>query len=312
MKALFGVAMILAAGALAAAAGVYLVMDKKVENLEKRLEPAETAVEPRERAPSTPAAEKLSMLDARVSVIEERIENLPGRRAASPERARVEGMPGALSVPGMPGPGGWEAGEAPLVFEDVGSLSRYVQGRIRKLDGRIKNLEDASETVRKKLENAEKEPKPSFERFAGRLQLDEGQKAAVKNMLVKNQERLLDYLSRPLEDGTIMVDALSEVFYQGMTDPEKAQAMGGNLFKRMLAEKVPGTEKTYLETVETMNDRLSGEMKRIMTQEQAEEFEAWAPKPVDIDLEDEGPLGRYVMEYIQRRQAEEGTAPEEK
>ncbi|MHC5038758.1 MAG: hypothetical protein ACYTHM_15730, partial [Planctomycetota bacterium] len=178
-------------------------------------------------------------------------------------------------------------------------------GTEKALVKKIMKLESQLDKVQKELEKDRPDPKPKFDQFAAKLGLDEGQQAAVKEMLVKGQEELLDHFSRPLPDGTIVMDELADAFYQSMVEPEKGKAELVRLYTRLISEKVPGTDQTYAQVGERLNTRLSREMATVMTASQAEQFRTWAPKPTEIELS-EGPFQRYILAHIQRRQQTPG------
>jgi hypothetical protein len=78
----------------------------------------------------------------------------------------------------------------------------------------------------------------------------------------------------------------------------------GQVFMRLFKEKVPGTDRTYVEVMGEVNQRVVGEMKAVMTTEQQEKYDAWAPDPTDIEIPD-GPIIKHVVQYIKAKGDEE-------
>jgi hypothetical protein len=154
--------------------------------------------------------------------------------------------------------------------------------------------------VETRLEEQGKEEKPKFDRFAGRLELDEEQKGKSKAILVKGQEELLALLQQPLSDGTVFANELAEVFASGAEGDGKAQERLIGLFGRLMTEKVAGTEKTYVAAIEEMNQRMTDDLGRIMTPDQGKKFREWAVKPSDVEMDD-GPLTRFILGKIQEK-----------
>ena len=72
------------------------------------------------------------------------------------------------------------------------------------------------------------------------------------------------------------------------------------VYSRLMTEKVPGSETTYVEAIEDLNVRMTGDLGRMMTPDQAARFREWAVKPSDIEMDD-GPLTRFIVERINQR-----------
>jgi hypothetical protein len=298
MKVLFTLSAVLSLCAFVAASGVWMLTQERMDDLESQCMDArpDPNTQPRALEP-LPSLERVSMLEARLSVLEERLDSLR-EEVASP----APGLP-SDAVPGTPAAGGRRAsgdlGDGPPGLETVSGSETSPEA----LESKVRELEEQISEVQKRLQKGNPDPKPSFERFAARLELDESQKEAVKDALIRGQQELLDKIKLPLADGSVIVDDLAEAFYQSSMNPEEGQKHMMKVFGRLMVEKVPGTETTYLETIEEMNRNISTEMKSFMTDEQSKAFSEWSPKPIDIELDD-GPLAQYIIGYIKKKEEE--------
>jgi hypothetical protein len=299
MKALTVFALVLSVTCLAAASGVYVSLKAEVDALDERLE-LETvqSVQAREASPPEFVPDWVPLLHARVAPLEDRIEDLRRTTAESarPSRGESPGGPGAgpasMTAPGDPGA---EAGAE--------GARGGPQGK-KNLEKKIEDLETRLGEVQKTLEEEKEDKKPKLHQFAARLDLDEHQREATREILIRGNEELLEQMKKPRPDGSTVIDELAEGFYQVMKEPENAEKKLIPLYIRLMTQNVPGQEETYGQLWQGANQRLAGEMKAIMTEEQKQKYDAWSPEPTEIEF-DENPLGQYVMRHIQRRSEEE-------
>jgi hypothetical protein len=301
MKALLVFAFVLSLGCLTAAGGVYVVLKEEMKDLEWQLELAQNPEPARESAPSPQdSPEWVLEMKARVSALEEKVATLQKGAPAAAGRANPAAPLGlGLPLPGAPG-GDAESAEVP----GRAGGPDAAPARKEELERKVKDLESKLGEVQKRLEEDKEEKKPKFSQFAARLGLDDNQKQATSDILRRGKEELLEHLQKPLSDGKILINEFAEIMFQTSQNPKEAEKKGGQIFLRLFSEKVPGTEKTYIETIGELNGRIRSDMKACMNDEQKKKYDEWSPDPTDIELEDD-PINRYLMDYIKRRKEEE-------
>ncbi|MHC4601043.1 MAG: hypothetical protein ACYS47_18780 [Planctomycetota bacterium] len=305
MKALTVFALVLSATCLAAASGVYVSLKAEVDGLDEQLELERVQeAEAREAAAPAPVPDWVPLLEARVATLEDRVDQIRRKGAESVASAGPsgEGLPGA--VPAPRGDSGEAEGEA-----DAGGAKAGPRDK-KDLVKKIEELESRLGEVQKTLDEGKEDKKPKLHQFAARLGLDEHQTEATREILIRGNEELLEHMKRPRSDGSTVIDELAEGFFQVMQDPENAEKKMMPIYIRLMTQNVPGREETYGQLWQATNQRLAGEMKAIMTEEQKKKYDEWSPEPTEIEFDD-NPLGHYVIDYITRRSEEEKAKEEE-
>ncbi|MBI4570116.1 MAG: hypothetical protein HY719_17125 [Planctomycetes bacterium] len=114
--------------------------------------------------------------------------------------------------------------------------------------------------------------KPTMDEMRRELNLDDRQAERVRAEITAAQKKMAEVLLLQLDDGTRMADGITEVFL-GPDDPATKQQKASAWFARLFKEKVPGTEKTYFETLTQEEQRTRAAMSESLTPEQTKELE---------------------------------------
>jgi hypothetical protein len=308
MRSFVVLALALCIPCLAAAAGVYVTLKREVKALEGRLELAgggSSAEAATGAAPSKVEPEWVSRLEARLAELEAKVKALP-RGAGRP------GAPGTAAGTGRHGGPGASAG-FPRGKGPSGGANAAVPGREgaapaekEALEKKVKELESKLGKVQEKLEKRGGEEEDiKYASFAARLDMDEHQKAAAEEILRRGKTELLEHLRKPLPDGTVLIDELAETMYQASKNPEKQNKTGEAVFLRLFSEKVPGTQKTYIETIMAVQERMKTEVKTHLSDGQKKTYDEWSPDLTKVELPDD-PFNKYIMDYMKRRKEQEG------
>jgi hypothetical protein len=295
MKALVVFALATSVCCATATAVVYVTLRGDVEELQWQLELQAQTTE-LQAEDSTPVheeeADRLPRIETRVSLLEKRIQSL-GKGSPERDPNLPPSSSGSVSPTTVRG-----QGENP---DPPGAASEKEASLAKKM----KELESKLGEVQKKLEDNRNDEKPKFSQFAARLDLDPHQRQAVQDILHRGKTELLEHLQRPLPDGTVLIDELADMYFMTSKDPKEAEERGKKVFMRLFSEKVPGTEKTYIEVFGELNGRLKTEMKDRMNDEQKKKYDEWSPNATDIELTDD-PVNKYIMEYVKRKNEESG------
>jgi hypothetical protein len=294
---------VLSAACLAATALIYFLLKEDVRRLEERITladaarpPADHAVPERDLPGSAAAPEPLAReIEARLEALDRALAALERRASAA-----AEGIPAGSAVSAAaPGQGGkGTAGGAASGPEGEGTRPEgsATEAELRK---KIENLESSLRKVENRLED-NKDEKPKLERFAAMLELDEEQTKKTREILTRGQEESLELLKRPLPDGTVFAEEIAEHFAASASGDTKGNEKMLKVFGRLYSEKVPGTDKTFIQVMDEGNARMTEDLGRIMTPEQGKKFRQWAVKPSDVELGN-GPFERYILEWIKNR-----------
>lgn len=282
---------------LSANAVIYVVLKEEVKATEERLQ-LEMAARPAPGQPTpTHDVPGTLLLESRVAGLEQRLDRMNRRLPASSDGA-----------PRRPGSGDGSTGETTdptQGADDMGGPSRpAAPGSTAALHKKLERLEKELAKVQAKVQKEDSEPKPRFDTFAARLELDPTQVRQTQQLLERGQTDMLEIMKRPLPDGSNLADELAEAFSSAMDGSDEGKQKVAGVFQRLVTEKVPGTEKTYLETMEEMNRRLADDMCHLYSPSQVKKFREWGPKPSDIEL-DGGPFQQHIFEYMKRKKAEE-------
>ncbi len=161
------------------------------------------------------------------------------------------------------------------------------------------------EAIRKGVNEvlARQDKKPTIERFAEVLHLDDAQRATVAHEVVGAQKSIVDALSTPMRDGTVPLDELVDLMAEGMRRPGEDVGWG-RFLSRLLAEPFAGTRSTYAQHVDGIKADLKTSLRRSLNDAQWSSFEAWQMDPTEIGNVPGSPYG----DILQRVQERAGTA----
>jgi len=215
------------------------------------------------------AAAGSEALEARIAHLEERAA-AGGTIAAAPPGGSVDmpppGAPGAALPPGVPP----EEGLRALVRQTV--------------------REEADAREKERAEGkAGKEPppgegrKPPLSQIAAELDLDEAQREAVHQAVLRGQEETLALLRTPTPGGRVPLDDLMKALLE---KPENARTQMVEVFGMLATEKVPGSSETYAQRLEGVKKATAENFRRTFTPEQFKAYEKTGQDPLEIQVPD--------------------------
>jgi hypothetical protein len=125
--------------------------------------------------------------------------------------------------------------------------------------------------------------------MAKELMLDPDTQRRVGEIANRTKKEIFDVLRAPRADGTEMAGDLIGAFLSG--DPEKTKAV----FGRLITEKVPGAEQTYLMAVQGIQERAKGQLRGTMGDAVYGRWEHMNVHPENIETGWD-PWGDYIKE----------------
>jgi len=170
-------------------------------------------------------------------------------------------------------------------------------------DDRIKKMIESKVEEEVKKQQSKDQKKPPLSQVAATLGLSEYQREQMRREVVRAQEEMIEVLSIPTSDGTVLIDELLSM-YSGKeaSTPEEAQARMLKIFGRLSSEKVPGSEETYVKRMESVNRRVTDAFRRDLTPEQWTEYEKMGiPDPTEIQVKG-SPWEKAFQEFLKRQQ----------
>ncbi len=186
--------------------------------------------------------------------------------------------PATASMPGMPGSGADPARAAldgPPPEEGLRALVR--QTVKEEMDAR------AGESVEAKAENPGEGRKPPLSQVAAELDLDDSQREAVHQAVLRGQEETIALLRTPTPGGRVPLDDLLKAF---LDRPENVKESVVEVFGMLATEKVPGSEETYAQRLEGVKRSTSEAFRRTFTPEQFKAYERTGQDPLEIQVPD--------------------------
>ncbi len=184
----------------------------------------------------------------------------------------------------------------------VAKLSRMVQNAPAGSSGSGVRKEDIEELIEEKIKNRQPMGKePPLSAVAARLDLTETERNTLETILRQKKNEMMVLLKTPRPDGGNVLDDFADKIIDVMAtgDEQKGKKVFVELFQRLAAEKVPGTDKTYLANILTMQEATRGAFKEALSENQFKTFEALRiENPMDIKIPND-PLGLYLQERAQ-------------
>lgn len=227
-----------------------------------------------------------SALEARLEIVEDDLSRVEAELGALREATRPPpsllglGPDGVGSETPDTGSTGVRAGRAD---REAGAADRpAAASEASREDEAIQEMVEAAVEKKAAQMRAMRRKKPPLDLFVEVLELDEAQRAEVVEGVVETQQEIKALLEMPAEDGTVFLDELVDILANGIANPGKDPERGARLFRRLVAEKVPGTDRTYAQQAEAMKDRLRARFKRTMNERQYATFEAWQMDPSEV------------------------------
>jgi hypothetical protein len=153
--------------------------------------------------------------------------------------------------------------------------------------------------------------KPQMAVFARALELTDEQRVVAERIVLESQRATYSVLETPTADGTNLMTELVDLFAHGIADSSKDPGWG-KWIGRIVTEKIPGTDETYSERLETIKRRVNGEFKRTWTPEQYKEYEAWGVNPTEIKGVPESPEVELAKRIMDRARMFGAESPEDK
>jgi cell division protein FtsL len=166
--------------------------------------------------------------------------------------------------------------------------------------------EDIEELIEEKMKSQQRLGKePPLSAVAARLGLEDFEKKALEDVLRKTKNEMMTLLKTPRADGSNKLDEIADVFIDifksGDPDSPESKKKAMKFFLSLGTEKIPGTEKSYLEEIGRIHEETRAAFKETLSEKQYQDFEALGIENAgDIKI-DNDPLGTYIM---QRAQAE--------
>lgn len=146
----------------------------------------------------------------------------------------------------------------------------------------LEELVDAAVEKKAAQMQAMRNKKPDLATFASVLELTDDQQEVVAKHVVSSQAEIRSILEIPAEDGTVFLEEFVDAYAHAMAHPGKDKDRGKRLFARLVAEKVPGSDRTYAQQAEAVKARLRETYKRALSPKQYATFEAWQMDPTEI------------------------------
>ena len=139
--------------------------------------------------------------------------------------------------------------------------------------------------------------KPPLSQFASELDLQPGQRESVHRAVHQGQEGMIALLRTPTASGRIPLDELLDTM---LGKPEEAREKLVEIYGMLATERVPGSDRTYSERVESLKGETVESFRREFTAEQFKAFEKTGQDPLEIQIPD-SPWGPVLKEALQRR-----------
>jgi hypothetical protein len=155
---------------------------------------------------------------------------------------------------------------------------------------RLKGLVD--ERIEKKLEGFEgskDDRKMPLETLSEKLKLDPVTRQRVAEIADATKKEIFNLLLEPRPDGTTLADEIIEAYLSG--DPEAVRKG----FVKLLTEKIPRTDSTYLAGIAEIQQRGREDLARVMTPEAYERYLGMNVHPENIQTGYE-PWGEYARQ----------------
>lgn len=233
--------------------------------------------------------DRLAALEARVAALPETDPDAPAPLAPLPM------VPSSTPEPAPPGgaAAGAPSGTATPLAPD-GRSEAEIQ----------KQVKDA---VEKELESVKRRQKKAatFADFTKELQLNETQQTMVQDELARMQLEVLQLLRTPTEKGYVPLDYLLEAW----SNPNRQ--VGNRRYREVVdalkLAKLPGTELSYQDHIDSMKASVNDPFKRTLNEEQWEVWKSWELDPSRISWTD-SPFHQELTvpttEMRKRREAE--------
>jgi len=171
--------------------------------------------------------------------------------------------------------------------------------------------EDIESLIDEKMQGQKKLGKePPLAAVVAQLDLDEIERDALEDVLRQKKNDMMTLLQTPRMDGTNMLDEFGDELIKIMTagepDEEKARQTFVKFFGRLAAERVPGSEKTYLAEIIRMQEETRRGFKQALSKDQFRSFEALGiQNAMDIKIPNE-PIEMYLQQRMQASGATPG------
>ena len=195
---------------------------------------------------------------------------------------------------------------------EMAKMQKRLSGAPAGVSGDALRKEDLEKLIDKKLRESgplQGQGPPRFEALADRLELDETQRKELEDILRGKKTEHLNILKTPRADGSNLLDEfgdeLVEAIRNGKPNDDTARPVFMNFHRRMMTEKVPGTDTTYAQTMMKAQQETRVAFKEALPQDK---FQAMLKlgihNPLDMRIPEE-PL----ESYIQGRLRAAGVAP---
>lgn len=152
--------------------------------------------------------------------------------------------------------------------------------------------------------------KPEIRVFAKALGLTPEQQEAADRVVLEAQRETYSILETPTDDGRNLMTELVDLAAKGIAEPGKDHGWGKWL-GRIMTEKIPGTDQTHAERLETVKQRAQAEFKRTWTPKQYKEFEEWGVRPTEIKGVPGSPEVELEKRIVQRARMLGAEIPEQ-
>ncbi len=174
---------------------------------------------------------------------------------------------------------------------------------------RIQQL--VASTVDEKMQalKRQQEKKPTLQEFSAELKLDDVQQQSVTQEVFRGQEGIMEVLGIRGADGTDYRSELFEAYGTAASgDPEKAPQAYMKvvaLFGRLMTDKIPGTDETYVARINKVKAGVSDSFRNFMTNEQYEAYQKMGQDPTEVQIPG-NPFEREFIAWTKRKQEEQG------
>lgn len=229
------------------------------------------------------AAARSGALESRVAKLEERVA-ASGTIAAPPPGGSFPmppaGSPGAALPPGAEAEEGLRALVRQTVREEADAREK------EKAEGKAGKAQPPAEGR-----------KPPLSQIAAELDLDEAQREAVHQAVLRGQEETLALLRMPTPGGRVPLDDLMKVL-MGPAEGQKERVV--EVFGMLATEKVPGSSETYAQRLEGVKKATAENFRRTFSPEQFKAYEKTGQDPLEIQVPD-SPWIQVLQEAWKRR-----------
>lgn len=204
----------------------------------------------------------------------------PSARGALAEAALPSAEPGAVPTSAAPF-------DAP---ERAAEFARAIEGRV---EGRLRERIDTL-AARQEARNEWGEWEPPMDELAGELQLGDAQAEAATEIFNDAHDDMFQLMKTRRADGGSLLDDFAAELRAGK-DVEQASR---TLVERLLSERIPGMDRTYLEDIMAMRKVVLDNLREHLDEAQMRELETLRIDPLNVKTGHD-PTREYVESQLE-------------